>query len=287
MADQQPSRFAAALPWVSAIAPIAGGVISNILDNRRAKQQAKWNEQQQANQRQYDLEQWHRVNQYNSPQAQMARFSQAGLSPHLIYGQGTAGNASAMRSPDVKPYSRSQSRNVLEGMDVFGKHLQFKNLEAQTDNLKAGTNVKDMEALLKGAQELGQTIANNRSRLSYEQEKILFGTQIDAQRTALQIMSAELKQKRTQGSILEVEKKYAEKTAKARLRNLSLDGDIKGLVKEIKALEAETGGTTTTHRIIYELIQEGGLSGAVVNHLEEKGVIGKGEGTYLRAFTPF
>ena len=41
------------------------------------------------------VEMWHRQNAYNTPEAQMARFKAAGLNPHLIYGQGSAGNAAA------------------------------------------------------------------------------------------------------------------------------------------------------------------------------------------------
>lgn len=41
---------------------------------------------------QRSVEQQNVMNAYNSPQAQMERYSQAGLNPHLIYGQGTPGN---------------------------------------------------------------------------------------------------------------------------------------------------------------------------------------------------
>lgn len=42
---------------------------------------------------QRNLEMWEKQNAYNSPEAQMQRFRQAGLNPHLIYGKGTPGNA--------------------------------------------------------------------------------------------------------------------------------------------------------------------------------------------------
>lgn len=49
-------------------------------------------EAEKAYQRQVEF--WHLQNQYNSPAEQMKRFGAAGLNPHLIYGQGNAGNAS-------------------------------------------------------------------------------------------------------------------------------------------------------------------------------------------------
>lgn len=66
-----------------------------------------------------DLEMWRRQNEYNLPSAQMQRFKEAGLNPHLIYGQGTPGNARQMPQynapqmeynyvPDVDPFSAVQ-----------------------------------------------------------------------------------------------------------------------------------------------------------------------------------
>jgi len=44
-----------------------------------------------------------RMNAYNTPANQMARFKDAGLNPHLIYGQGSPGNQSSpLTYPDVK-----------------------------------------------------------------------------------------------------------------------------------------------------------------------------------------
>lgn len=50
---------------------------------------------------QRSVEMWNMQNLYNSPEAQMNRFKEAGLNPHLIYGQGSAGNASS--PPQYQP----------------------------------------------------------------------------------------------------------------------------------------------------------------------------------------
>lgn len=50
---------------------------------------------------QRSIEMWNMQNLYNSPEAQMNRFKAAGLNPHLIYGQGNAGNASG--TPEYQP----------------------------------------------------------------------------------------------------------------------------------------------------------------------------------------
>lgn len=68
-------------PWLAAMLPhiVQGGasIFNTILGNKSAKK----NYQQQQ--------------EYNSPAQQMQRFQQAGLSPYLMYGQGSNGNASA------------------------------------------------------------------------------------------------------------------------------------------------------------------------------------------------
>lgn len=41
---------------------------------------------------------------YNTPQKQMARFTEAGLNPHLVYGQGNPGNqGEPLRHPEIRP----------------------------------------------------------------------------------------------------------------------------------------------------------------------------------------
>lgn len=53
----------------------------------------EWNEKMIHEAREWELEQWNRTNEYNSPEQQMQRFSEAGLNPNLIYGQGSPGLA--------------------------------------------------------------------------------------------------------------------------------------------------------------------------------------------------
>lgn len=52
---------------------------------------------------QRSIEMWNRQNEYNTPAAQMARFKAGGLNPHLIYGQGSPGNAQG--HPEYRPAS--------------------------------------------------------------------------------------------------------------------------------------------------------------------------------------
>ena len=50
------------------------------------------------------LADWNMQNQYNSPKSQMARYKEAGLSPHLIYGQQTTAPSVRSSSADTPKY---------------------------------------------------------------------------------------------------------------------------------------------------------------------------------------
>lgn len=82
----------------AALSPI-GGLLNSRWDRKESKRnqdrtiQANKAEAELAYQRQVEM--WNMQNEYNSPEAQMNRFKAAGLNPHLIYGQGNPGNASA------------------------------------------------------------------------------------------------------------------------------------------------------------------------------------------------
>jgi len=93
-----------------------------------------------------DLEMWHRANQYNSPEAQMARLKAAGLNPNLVYGNGAAGNSAGAlpkyNAPQVQ-YNYKPAFNIPEiiGMyqDFRARQAQVDNIHAQTENVKART----------------------------------------------------------------------------------------------------------------------------------------------------
>lgn len=59
-----------------------------------------------------NIEQWHRENEYNSPQAQMQRYREAGLNPHLIYGQQNTASSSPSYDAHVTELSQPSLQNV-------------------------------------------------------------------------------------------------------------------------------------------------------------------------------
>lgn len=72
-----------------------------------------FNKKLAAQQNQYNLDMWKMQADYNSPQSQMQRFSEAGLNPNLVYGQGTNGNMS--NAPQmVTPQAPEFSKEAME-----------------------------------------------------------------------------------------------------------------------------------------------------------------------------
>lgn len=124
---------------------------STLLTNR---QNQKFSEKMYDRQYRDIVDFWGLQNEYNSPRAQMQRFQEAGLNPHLIYGQGNPGNASSLSVPDVVPVNRREPRleggrpdvlAVLLGQaDLRIKNAQATNLETQTDLIRADIAYKNV-----------------------------------------------------------------------------------------------------------------------------------------------
>lgn len=92
-----------AAPLIPALVTAGAGFLGNAFDSFLGARTSRRNTDRtiaaqkemadMAYQRQVEM--WHKQNEYNSPEEQMKRFGAAGLNPHLIYGQGNPGNASA------------------------------------------------------------------------------------------------------------------------------------------------------------------------------------------------
>lgn len=125
---------------------------SMIGQNRAIRQQIKAQQEENQKNREYNLmlartqnqwnlEQWQRENDYNSPTAQMARFRAAGLNPNLVYGQMSNGASSPTLTSGAASSPTDMSaignkRNFGQAMqEMLGLEMQ----KAQIEAIKAGT----------------------------------------------------------------------------------------------------------------------------------------------------
>lgn len=108
---------------------ITGGL--NLLGNKiNYKQAYKYQQKLMDYQNQLNIENWNMQNEYNSPSAQMQRYSEAGLNPNLIYGQSNSSSALPSITPGSSPkqdsiFDQAQALNLMTmAEDLRGKKLQ-------------------------------------------------------------------------------------------------------------------------------------------------------------------
>lgn len=118
------------------------------------RKQRKWSEKMYAQQRADALQDWLIQTRYNSPQAQMQRYKEAGLNPNLIYGE--SNTAGPVRSASVESWRPQAPQFDLVGPLLSYLDVQMK--EAQINNLETTNTVQTQDALLRAAQ-VNQTLA--------------------------------------------------------------------------------------------------------------------------------
>lgn len=84
-----------------------------------------------------ELEMWNRQNEYNSPQAQMKRYTDAGLNPNMVATQGNSGNATQMPQYQAPTITHDQKIPMITNVLQTFADLDIK--QAQADNIRAQT----------------------------------------------------------------------------------------------------------------------------------------------------
>ena len=114
-----------------------------------------WNLNLAKQQNQWNIDQWNRENEYNTPSAQMARFKAAGLNPDLMYGQE---NLSAA-SPEMTAGEGSQPTDVsnLANKRTIGDMVSQ---AAATRLTNAQAKLAESQADKTDAETTGQSINN-------------------------------------------------------------------------------------------------------------------------------
>lgn len=164
----------------------AGGAANAFAQGKMNKKSMEFSREMYQTQKADNLAFWNMQNEYNSPEAQMQRFTDAGLNPNLIYGQSNA--SGPISTPDVqKPQFESTRPGdivpaVLSGIDLV-TNLEMK--QAQTDNIKAQNDVIRQQAILMGSQ-ISNTEASTKQRLlDYNFRNELFATDVEARKEQL------------------------------------------------------------------------------------------------------
>lgn len=176
--------------WIGALINAGAGLYDSY-QNRKASRQntdktiaAQKAESELAYQR--SMSQWAMQNAYNTPQAQMDRYQEAGLNSQLIYGQGNSGNASSpqayqpanMQYRYEAPQYGSAIQTILPTLMAVGTWMQNMKL-SQVQIEKQGTETERtrqmIDYLLEANPKLLTGLDNRLSLFPYQRDAARFG----------------------------------------------------------------------------------------------------------------
>lgn len=177
---------------IAAASSATGNLVNTLSTGNMNRRSMRFSQDMYNRQKNDNIEFWNMQNNYNSPQAQMARFQAAGLNPNLIYGQGNSGNAGSISTPDVQtPQFRSPEwGNVISGggFAYINSMYDLEIKQAQVDNMKLQGDVIKEDAVLKRAQALSTMTNEERARFNLDFESELRPVSADARREQLRQM---------------------------------------------------------------------------------------------------
>lgn len=215
----------------SLIGSIAGAIGQNRVVNKQIEAQKRENQLNREynlmlarQQNQWNLEQWQRENDYNSPTSQMARLRQAGLNPDLMYGQGTTGNSAG--SPEMTSGAPSEPTDMSAMLSkrsfgqtmqqILDKEQQRRMNEAQIEAIKANTNKTNSETQ-------GQDINNAIQQIRLGNEVTFQNMKIREMEDAHKLSDAELQYRFQQ---IEESKKLCDQIDSNIAKNQALIADL-------------------------------------------------------------
>lgn len=178
-----------AIPLIGAASSLVGGAANSAATADQNRDSQRFSLAMYERTKADNLAFWNLQNDYNSPQSQMQRFEQAGLNKHLVYGQGSPGQAASIPTPDVQtPQFRSPEwGNAISasGLTLMNSIYDLDIKQAQVDNLRSQNTVIQQDALLKAAQLSGTQTRTERERFNLDFESELRSTSADARREQL------------------------------------------------------------------------------------------------------
>lgn len=195
---------------VAAGGPPVFSTLNTLLQNRANRKMAEY---------QFDrnVEMWNMQNKYNTPANQMQRFKDAGLNPNLIYGKGTAGNATTMPQYQAPKQEFNLSPpDVLSvlGMyqDVLNKKQQRDNMQAQEDAIRQSTANAGITNSILQQNLINRTLGNTEYAKTLEER--IRGWSLKNLETfgRYQLQQQEIKNKQQQHSIFELQMPWYRKT---------------------------------------------------------------------------
>jgi len=213
---------------ISGGASLLGGLINAGSTSSANQSQLSYSKEMYEKQRADALADWNMQNAYNSPSSQMARFKEAGLNPNLIYGQ--MSNSPVVRSSSLQSYNPTPPQIDLGGAAnmALTQYYDTKLKSAQIDNLKEQNVLMKQDSLIKMYEGISKNLQNQKSEFEVKNQGDLLKMSLDAMRANIRQTSTSTNL--TQEQISKVQQE---------IKNMVIDGDIKGFEKLIKQFESQ------------------------------------------------
>lgn len=263
---------------IGALGSIAGSFISNASNRRNERKM------------------WQRNNEYNHPLMQMQRLREAGLNPHLVYGQ-SAGGASGNSASPASSDDLQLNNNFFE---YLSQYVGSKKQETEIDNLERQREVMTADIALKGSQQASNEANTARSKFDLSQAERLKDISVQAaienlhniQRSGVKI-DREVDKLIEDTALSATNRKVSEQTIREsqqriresqdRIRTAIIDRDGKKLDNEIRKIELNlrklgiNPNDPAGHRILGRVLEESGMADKAIDAV-------RGAGNWIKDF---
>lgn len=243
-------------------AGIAGQVITGLMQGGANRANRRFARQMYERQRADSLADWNMMNEYNSPRSQMQRYQEAGLSPHLIYGQTNEG-ATVRSSSTPQGNARATEYDLAT---PFMSIYDLKIKSAQADNLAATNEVLRQDAILKAISGLKVAADIDTARFDLDLKRDLRGNTLNAAETNLQNLLLT-------GKKIEADTRYTlnQDERAAAMNSVSIQEAI-ARITSLRVNNAKTDQERRNLQITYENLKKDGILKDWDIKLREQGI---------------
>jgi len=219
---------------VEALVAGIGGAFNSIFQGRQNRKNREFQERENNINRQFAVDMWNKQNEYNLPTNQMQRLRDAGINPHLAYGNGQPMNTSnAPATPSgvgSLPQGIAPQMNIGEIFNALMTKAQIKQMEAQTEKTLA--EKEEVEARTEG---IGKDNKVKDIELTHKDRQMLAEIGVNEQ-------NIEESKSRVESSVLTNKKVEQEIENLKSAKNLT-DQQVDNLKKALVLLDAQINNT--------------------------------------------
>jgi hypothetical protein len=233
-----PAGLIAAAPLIGAGLSLGGGILQGVVQRRSNDKNIDFQREQMMMQREWALQDWDKVNAYNHPTQQMQRYKEAGLNPHLIYGNVNNSPSSMVRTTTTEA-PKIETQGYLQGISqssqAFNDYFSMQQLLNQTKLTDA--QILKMAADTARTKQQFELVGKQWDELinapKLKNEKLFYDT-MQSQQAAWNMPDKEMAYERylaETASKTEYGKLLAEQYKLAKMNNLLTEADIDFLSK--------------------------------------------------------